>query len=114
MTMTDDHAGGTPATHTAPEDLVSDADPKAARQRAPIKTVRGLGKAFLAWLEKSPLEEGSAERIKFGANDPLWSNAPIELANSWHREEQIGWNFCVFEGRLVQAVSDRAMARGGV
>lgn len=112
--MTDEEAGATPATHTAPEDLVSDANPKAVRQRAPIKTVRGLGKAFLAWLEKNPLEEGAAERIRIGANDPLWSNAPIELGNSWHREEEIGWNFCVFEGRLVQAVSDAQMERGGV
>ncbi len=99
----------TPATHTAPEHLVSEAEGVEPKLRDPVETLEALGKLFVRNLDDDTKKTG---RFKPGGQDELWGVQPIALPNGWHHDLGTKWNFNVFEGRLHQAASDAEMAKG--
>ena len=58
----------TPATHTAPEDIVNEADGVEAKLRAPVDSKQALGKLFVRNLDDDTKRTG---RFKPGHSDEL-------------------------------------------
>lgn len=104
--------GQTPPTHAATGELVLDAEDPARAERDPIDSVADLGRAFVAWLKDNPDERSKSGRVRISVNDEYWAGQPLALPNSWHQDKATKWNFNVFQGRLVEATSNDAMARG--
>ncbi len=110
--MSKQHRGQTPPTHAAAGDLVLEAQDPAQKLREPVTSVADLGRAFITWLKDNPDERSKSGRVRISVNDDYWASQPLELPNSWHQDKATKWNFVVFEGRLVEAATNDAMARG--